>query len=492
MSYKSQIIVHDETFDASGISDEQRLERALMAKPDTLTPVITHLMGGWTNQFPLLSLTEGQDGGTVKESIENIEYEYPVIGKLRTTDVVAGSDYASDDKPGLYHTPVHLIFRDKWFPFQATIKSPSGVLMRIMEEPVAVGANYRYTLQAFNPSQTLYLKHEDFRPGAIWGRVGGSTVSHSLSVGNSNPVQNPGKRRNQISIIRESYRYAGNPTNQTVEFKIFGANGPTSLYIDFENYQHMINFKRYKEEQLWISEYSRNEFGVNPLKDYQNNKIIPTGAGLFQQIRNRDTYTTLTERRIKTILGDVFRGAPDTGAMDIVVYVGTGSGEEFDTAMKNSKIFTQVAEGTASHFVRSYGGNLQLGGYFTSYRHVDGHVITLKKLPMLDHGGYADASGIHPVSGLPMSSYEMHWVDQSRYDGVPNLRYVYQKGRMEIRGIQQGMTIIPESTYGDMGGMKGWLNLATERDATSIHYLCTGGIQMLRDTHAFSLYPSAA
>jgi len=462
-------------------------------QPDQLTPVITALMGGWSSNFPLLSLTEGQMGGTKENAINDIQYEYPVITKPKRSERLVRYDGPAGVAKGVNFTPIFVVFPSAWFPFQSSLRSRSGTQVRVSAEPIKVSGGYRYELNHFEPNADFTLPDSDFEPGAVWARVGGSTVTESRSIGNSNPVQNPGKRKNQIGILRESYHYAGNIANKTVEFQLYNGGGKSSsLYIDWENFQHMLNWRQYKEEQLWVSRYSRNADGSNPLRDSRLNQIIPTGAGLLQQIVNSDTYSTLTEKKVRSIISDVFRGAPDTGAMDIILYTGTGGKDEFDAAFKDSNIFKLVAEGVGDKFVRSAGGNLQLGGYFTSYKHIDGHFVTIKTLPMLNLGGYADASGIHPVSGLPISSYEMYFIDQSRYDGVPNVQMVYQKGRMEVRGIQQGMTILNESTYGDFKGMQksGYLNLATEQDETSVHYLCTAGIQMMRDTHSFSLLPS--
>lgn len=493
---QSKIQVHGENFDATGYSDQNSLVRALADKPDQLTPTLTHLMGAWNwaNRFPLLALTEGQAGGIKEVAINSLQYEYPVIGKRKTTETVSSTQYGTGDKPGLNNTPFFVTYANKWFAPSQTLRSRSGIQARVMEEPVsAAGGGWRYKLQMFNPDPTASVPLGDLLPGAVWGIGGGSTVTQSLSVGNWSPVQTPGKRKNQISFIRKSFRLAGNVANKIVTFTLVDANQrATNLWLDWETFQHMLAYREEKELHLWTSEYSRNEYGQNPLIDPATQQIIPTGAGLFQQIPNYDTYSFLTEKKIKTTLGDVFRGAPDTMKMDIVLYTGEGGAEEFDTAMKGSKIFNQVAFSTGDNFVRSAGGNLMLGGYFTSYQSVDGHIVTIKKLPFLDLGGYADASPRHPISGRPLSSYEMYFVDMSKYDGVPNLQLVYEKGRMEVRGVRQGMTVVPGTTYGDFNGMKGFIPLATEQDETSVHYMASCGIQMLRNTHSFKLLPDVS
>ncbi len=486
---QSRIVIHPEGFDATGVSNENTLVRARLDKPESITKIVTMLMGAWGfgSSFPLLQMTEGQAGGS--KEIENIEYEYPVIGKRKTTTRVLSTQYGSTDKPGINSTYFWIVFEEKWFPPQQTIACvEQGVAARVMEEPVPfVGGGYRYALQLVDPDKTSFCPIAALQAGTLWGKIGGANVSNSLSVGNWSPVQTPGKRKNQIGILRKSYRMAGNIANRLVEFQINDGRGKSSsLWLDYEEFQHMINWKTEKEETLWLSEYNRDVYGNIPMLDAASGLPIPFGAGLKQQIPNSTTYANLTEKLIRSIVNDTMQGTPDTRQMDIMLFCGNGFKEEFDTAMKNSSIFTLVAQGSTGEFVKSAGGNLQLGGYFTSYKSVDGHIVTLKDLPFLNHGGYADASGTHPVSGRPRSSYEAYFVDGSTYDGQKNIMMVHQKGRMELRGLHQGMTALADSDYTKYRGNDA-LRLATERDESSVHFMSTLGVQMLRDTNSFKM-----
>jgi hypothetical protein len=492
---QSRIIIHNEGFDASGLSNENTIARARLEKPDVLTSMITMMMGAWDygDGFPLLGLTEGQIGGS--KEIENIEYQYPFIGKRKTTTKVMSTQYGAGDKPGLNNSKFFITFEEKWFPPQSTISCGQyGVAARIMAEPTpAAGGGYRYECQSTNPDKTSSISLLALQPGVLWGLTGGSTVTNSLSIGNWSTTQTPGYRKNQISILRKSYHLAGNIANRMVEFRLANkkANTTSSLWLDYEEFQHMLTWKAAKEEHLWLSEYNRDEFGNIVMIDNENQLPIPVGAGLKQQIPNVSTYAVLTEKLIRDIVTGTMQGTPDTKKMDIVLYCGSGFADGFDQAMKGSVLFSQVAQGVGNNFVQSMGGNLMLGGYFTSYKSVDGHIITLKKLPLLDFGGYADASGIHPVSGRPRSSYEAFFVDQSTYDGQKNIQLVHQKGRMELRGLHQGMTALADTDYTSYRGNAA-IRLATERDASSVHFMATLGVQMLRDTNSFRLELSSA
>lgn len=493
MSYKSSIIVHNEGFDASRFTDQTSLARAYMERPDQIIPMIVFTMGNWADEFPLTFLSLGQEGGSApRVEVNNIEYEFPFIGKRKTTSQIISHQYAGADKPGLGFTNFFLVLKDAWFRNGQGVRTPNGTYLRVMGEPVPVGSHYRYQFQIRGNDNTVFVALTELTPGLFLSAVGGVTVTQSMSVGNYGHSQFPGKKRNQISILRQSYRLAGNISNKVVEFRLMNKSGQTTnLFIDWYEFQQMLEWMAAKEEHLWTSQYNRNENGVITTLDPVLNQPIPEGAGVMQQIINEDTYSSLTDTKISTIIGDVFRGATDyKGHRDIVLYAGNGGFIEFDKAMKDSRVFKLVADSTGDKFVKSSGGGLMLGGYFKSYEHIDGNVVTMKKLPLLEQGGYANNAPLHPETGLPLTSYEFYFLDQSRYDGVPNVQYVYEKGRMEIRGLEQGMSLVKGQNYGSYGGNKNYLNLATEQDATSIHFMATCGIQIFRDTHCFKLLPS--
>ena len=100
--------LYEDIFNAEGMTDENSLANALMTQPDVLSPVITHLAGKEDKRFPLSFLTEGV--GAVNY-INDIEYDYPVMGRLnktvRASALVSGS--------GVNSTRFKVKFDEKWF-----------------------------------------------------------------------------------------------------------------------------------------------------------------------------------------------------------------------------------------------------------------------------------------------------------------------------------------------------------------------------------------
>ena len=47
------------------------------------------------------------------------------------------------------------------------------------------------------------------------------------------------------------------------------------------------------------------------------------------------------------------------------------------------------------------------------------------KHTMFDKGAMSRAVGLHPRTGLPLSSYDMYFVDMTTYEGQPNVMYIF-------------------------------------------------------------------
>lgn len=481
-------VLHGETFNDEGFTNNLSLTKARMTNPDTLNPVITHLMGQESKKFPLLYLTEGQKKGYKYIEIQDVEYDWPVFGRLRRTDAVAGHDYAVSDKPGYGNTDVFVVFKTAWLKYQHTIISPNGIQCRIMSRPEKVGNGYKYKLKIWANNTTTSIPLSELTTGTLWSMVGGANVSESYSVGNESNKQMPGKLKNQIGIIRKSYEIGGNVSNRTTTFQ-FNINGTqTNYYLPFEEWQHEMNFKQDCEENLWESKYNRDAYGNVLMIDEETQLPIPRGAGLKEQIPNRDTYGTLTYKKLQNTIAEVMYGATDSQEMNVLLFTGIGGKREFSDAMKKEAGTWTLYTGALNATITGGPRNLVFGDAFTQYRHIDGHIVTVAHLPYLDFGGTAQNSPLHPVSGLPLTSYEMHFVDMSTYDGENNVQMISQKGRSLIRGVEQGMTLIKNANYGDYAGNTMDIKLATSQDKTSIHYLKSLGVAVRRNTHCFSLF----
>jgi len=446
------------------MTDSNNLSNALLTSPEKISPMITHLGGREDKKFPLTFLTEGL-GNT--KSIERLEYEYDVNYHFRKTRPLAAE--ASDQAVGANGQPFVLTFPDKWFIKDYILVSASGVQARIMSEPTPNGNNWDYTMQLVAPTGSMPAS--DLTAGSLFAQMY-APVGVDFSRGNASNWQAPARVRHKLTTIRKSYQFSGNAKDYVVEFDLPVKGGQTSrFWMDYEEWQHFLQWKEECEMYYWYGQQSYGDNGVVQMKD-ENGQPVQIGPGLFDQIINKDTYSVLTENKLSDVVGDIFFGMTDAQNMNVTLYTGTGGAREFDRAMKDklgTLGFTVFSDG---RFIQGNGSELTLTGYFKRYEHVDGHTINVVKVPLFDHGAVAQASQRHPVTGLPLESYRMCFVDQSRYDGQPNVQMINKKGREMVKWAVAG-SVVPR-------GMGDSALRASDIDGASVHFLKTAGICLKR------------
>ena len=449
------------------MTDTNSLVNALMEKPEELSPIITHLAGREEKKFPLSFLSEGV-GNT--RSIDRFEYEYRV--KTHEVNVRPVVSAAPGGVVGVGGATFTLTFPDKWFIFPYTLVSQEGNLARIMEEPKPVSGGYEYTLKIVSPD-TASISIAEATPGALWGMLF-ANVGIDFSRGNASNWSAPGLVRSKIGTVRKSYHFSGNAKDYVAEFTLPLKEGSsTKLWMDYEEYRHMLKFKEECEMYYWYGSKTYDDKGANKMLD-ENGQPVISGPGLFEQIINKDTYSTLTQNKIEEVIGDLFYGMTDATDKQVTLFTGVGGAREFDKALRNyySADGNRYLQTTESKFITGSGRNLGITGYFTSYDHIDGHRVNVVKVPLFDHGPVAQASKKHPESGLPLESYRMTFVDQSSYDGENNLQMINKKGREMLRWCVAGSVVPKGFTETD--------TRASDVDGASVHMLKTAGILLRR------------
>ncbi len=123
--------LYEDVFNADGMTDENSLANALLTQPDVLSPVITHLSGREDKRFPLSFLTEGL--GNVKY-INDIEYDYPVMGRLNKSVIAVSNTLIST-------TGGSVTFAERWFVKNYIIEfgNADNTQVRIVGDPVQAG-----------------------------------------------------------------------------------------------------------------------------------------------------------------------------------------------------------------------------------------------------------------------------------------------------------------------------------------------------------------
>jgi hypothetical protein len=458
--------LYPDIWNEQGKTNDNSLARMLQLKPESLSPVLTYLMGKEDERFPLSFITEGMNN--VME-IEGNEYEYNVIGRLQRPVPLATT--VSTTNAGIGFTTFTVEFSERLFARDYVLFTPNQYQLQVVDDPTPAGTNWQYKVRLITPSSTAFVPATELVAGSLFSQAFAPVAPYG-STGNESFSVAPSKVRGQITTIRKSYAWEGNAANRSMTFEINMNGRTTKLWWDFEEYQHMLSFKQECEMLYWYAQDNRDTRGIINQKD-KNGVAIPVGNGLLAQITNKDTYGVLTAEKIKQVVRDALYGMSDAQKKSITLFTGIGGADEFDRAMKDELGSRSYIKLDAGKFVYGTGYNLELGGFFNTYQHIDGHTITVKRLSLFDNGAAALASPRHPVTGLPMESHRMVFTDTSTYDGQPNLVMVNKKGRSMIRRVVAGINELPaDFKANDLR--------ASDKDASSIHLLKASQVVLRR------------
>ncbi|MFN7465331.1 MAG: hypothetical protein ACK53T_02335 [Planctomycetota bacterium] len=479
-AYNPILELYPAQFNDKEFSSTNHLSKALLTQSEWLAPFVTHAYGTSANygsrNFPLSFVTEGM-GNVNKISSTDLSYKIGVIGRPKKTSTVAIATYSATDRPGRGHTKFKIIFADRWFHKSLSVFSPSRLECRIQSDPRQVSGGWEYELVLMNPSADAFIPVADLQPGKVWARTV-AKVGKERSRGVESRSHTPFVTTNQIALTRDTYKLAGNVKNKVMVLEIKADGKRFKFWTQWEMYLRQLEFKEKCESDLWYSEYNKDTNGVTHVIDEDSGEVVPSGAGMLQQIPNQDSYSFLTTGKIQNLIRDIFFNASDSDVVDVDIYSGTGGMEEADSAMKlASAAFTLVD----TKQVTGEGNSMMFGAYFNQYRHIDGHKVTFKKLPLMDRGVMADVSDPHPITGLPLESYNMYCIDNSTYEGQRNIQYVSEAGREEVNRVVPGMAAPPD-------GYNETLFASSDIDATSVEWMKTQGVQVMKPTNCFKLF----
>jgi len=493
-AYKFQ--VQEQIIDTKSLLDEQNFYHQRQGTPSELTAKLTYILGDYNKSFPLSGMTVGGVGygvsNTTKE-VDDTQFTYPVMGRDTKVATASSTIYGAGDKPGIGNMPFYLTFPDNWLKRFYVIQNQFGTQAYIQADGVPAptgGFTYQCVLNPAGPGD--YIDHTECAAGVNWVPIA-AFVAESESRGTETNMIMPGKFKNQMSFIRTGMSWAGNAANKVMNIEMTNANGQTTkVWMDWFMWQFEKNWLLDCEHMYWYSKYNRKTDGTIALKDILTGKDIPTGAGVIEQIGNKDTYSKLTYDILANKVGDALFGQSDSGDMSLTLMTGTGGMREFDRAMKDAgaQILGPFGAGDiASKFVTGTGRNLALGGYFDQFYHIDGYTIKVKKNPIFDIGRVANASPKHPLTGLPMESYRMVFLDDSDVDGQPNIMHVAQTGRSFLDGVIPGLAPMPKSVQMlvNATGQQGTKYLTTDQDKSAYTRFKSAGIQILRANRCFDL-----
>lgn len=496
--------VTEHILDTKSLLDEENFYHQRQGAPSELTRKLTFILGDYTKNYPISTMTVGGVGfggeanKRAAQELDDVQFTYPVMGRLTKASVVSRTDYSGGDKPGIGNSEFYLYFPDNHIKRFFIIQSARGVQAHVRKDLEQVGAHWRATCVLDPALPTDFCPLTEVVEGAAWVPLY-AAVPESRSRSTESTMAAPGSYKNQMGFIRAGLSWAGNAANKIMRISATNpVTGQTSnVWMDAFMWQFEKEWLEQCEHVYWYSRYNRTANGIVPLKDLLTGKIIPRGSGILEQIQNKATYSSLSYNFIQNVIGDALYSQQDQQGKVLTFHGGKGFLREFDRAMKDKGIqmltdWGQVAE----KFVTGTGRELMLGGYFNGFYHIDGYTIMVKHNPIFDFGkiAMAQVAGgyVHPETGWALESYRGVFLDNTDYDGQPNIRHVAQTGRSFLHGVIAGLTPMPRSIKMMVGDFNidsesSAALLSSDMDESSYTRFKSAGIQILRANTCFDL-----
>jgi hypothetical protein len=503
--------VTEQIYDSKSTLDEENFYSQKQGSPSELTQKLTYIMGNYKKNYPISTMTLGGIGFdasalTSRTAIEldDPQFTYPVMGRTYKACVNSSTPYSGSDKPGIGNSQFKIRFYDNWVKRFYTLQSARGYQVYIHSDGERINTGefeYEASLNPAAPSD--YLPVSELESGNAWAPLYTNVAESESRTTEGNMVM-PGSYKNQMSFLRHGYSWAGNAANKIMRIEVTNpvTNQTSKVWMDWAMWQWEEQWLRICENSYWYSRYNRQANGQILLKDLLTGKVIPTGAGILEQVQNKSTYSELTYDFLSNTVGDALFGFNDSDGMPITLHGGKGARRVFDRAIKKAggTILSNMggAGNIADKFVTGSGSNLMLGGYYDGFYHIDGYIIKFKHNPVFDQGEVAiaqqTAGMVHPETGWPLESYRMVFIDDNDVDGQPNIQHVAQKNRAFKHGVIAGLTDLPRSLQIMNGNGSFNLNneekatlLSTDQDKSAYIRFKSAGIQILRANRCFDM-----
>ena len=459
----------------SDLLDENTIMNTLMADRHKMSPVLSYIFGRYDQGNIVDFITNGM--GRV-ETIASRFYEWDVMiehDKAVTIRAAKwqGATIQSTDVPGLNQTPIQLWLAEKWFGPGAVLEfDDKEFQVRVMGEPYQDGNEWVYTVIVVDGQAASYIPPSLLASGKAVSRAGSAYEEYSEEADIVN-YQTPFRLRNHLTTMRLTYDITGDAYSSVMVISLRDpkTKKQTDLWSTYQEWTAMRQWYERIDYQTMYSKYNANADGTVSLLG-TNGRPVYIGAGLLQQIApaNKKNYTTLTLELLDSFMSDLSYNILGMGERKFIALTGEMGMREFDRVLRSKASgYTLVA----SNFVTGSGQNLTLGGQFTTYKGLNGVELTLKHFPVYDNPVHNRK--LHPVSGKPLESYRMTFVDFGMRDGEANLRKVVRKDREMVMWHVAGAVAPGQGHAKSINTLR-----ANAKDGYSVNFLSEQGV-MLND-----------
>ena len=457
----------------SDLVDENMLSNALLTEPYKVSTVLSYIFGRFDQGNIIDYITNGS-GKTI--TVENRQYEWNVMIEhdkaISIRDAkIDNTSIGATDVPGINQQPIQLWLEEKWFGPGAILEfDDKEFQVRVLGNAYQDGDAWVYTVVVADGQPESYIPPSLLAVGKQVSRTGSAYEEYSDEADIVN-YQTPFKLRNHLTTMRMTYDITGDAYSSVMVIAIRDPKTKKSTFY-WSAYQEWVALRQWYERvdrMTMYSKYNADSKGIVHLQG-TNGRPVYIGAGLLQQIApaNKSTFTTLTLDTLDTFLTDLSYNILGQGERKFIALTGEMGMREFDRVLRAKASSFNLVD---NHFISGSGQNLVLGGQFVTYKGLNGIELTLKHFPIYDNPVFNRKR--HPVSGKPLESYRMTFIDFGNRDGESNLRKVVRKDREMV------MWHVAGAVAPGVGHSKSISTLrANAKDGYQVNFLSEQGIML--------------
>lgn len=476
----------------SGMTTENHLGWMGMNDPILTSPLINALEDA----------NYGMDFDRLVDSFEletidhDVDFDWLIAGPdVKNVPLVTWYDESGNQpvKPGVNFTMFYMEFPERAFEITDTIATDSREVyqLRIVDEPVMNGMNWKYKVQLWGGDSSLFVPSSELAVNKRYAKLY-SPVEQTLSV-RGGTVSHTGymRMRNRCSTIRMQVEVPGNvisrgdnPAKQAF-YVVKDSNGKPkqlSTWLNKLDWDMNMQFKKQKAHLYVYSKYNKTQQNTYIQKGISGYEI-KMGGGFYEQIAPGNVHyiNNWTLDQITDILMTLSVGRLAMDKRNFVLGMGEYGMKRFHELCEARGI--PFSYNNAGGRVSGSGNNLKFGGQFTSYGTVNGISMTVMHLPYLDDPEFNTER--HPDGGL-MSSYEILIMDIGTTGGKSNFKKIAIKNEPEIFYYVPGI----RDPYSPNGGMTSPKLATSGKDGYEFGRKFTGGFKIINPTSVARIVPN--
>ena len=458
------------TMNFNGLTESNHLSKAYLTEPEKVGSVLAYAFGYQENN--VLTLLTGGIGQTLY--VTNREFEWDL--HFQHERAIEVSESSTQTQAGIAGSIFDIVLAERIYSVTDHLLADDGVTQAyVTQEPYQVGNGWVYKCQLTNPNPAYFVKPELLEVGAKWSKDW-SSVSEYSTTGGGAEYSTPVKLRNQLTTLRHEYKVSRNAAKEVMVIELYDPNDPskkTRMWTKLAEWTNMAYWYRYVDKHSIYSTYNKNSEGYTTLKG-EGGRPVYSGAGVREQISqsNKRYYSVLTYQILDEFLLDLSYAAKKWGGdHNFVALTGKMGMREFDRAMQGYVKGNNITITDHGTFIDGKGDKLEVTGYFSSVKFMNGISLTVKEFAPYDD--VVRNRTKHPISGAPLESYRFTILNFGSKDGVANIRKVAMKDSEMVMWHVAGST----DPYGGVAK-----SISTMRsspvDGYDVHILAECGIQI--------------